>query len=199
MGFGGGGSNVTKNHTHSSTIVQDGGDLAANVTQFGLTNGSILYSDGSNIQELGIGGAGEALQVSGGVPAWVSGGGAKYMFSCGLSNFTASSTKFFGIGGGTLNGGTEASFISTVTAALTLKFIQITVESNGKASDQTFGISDDGSTIGGVNVVGTGTGQFDSGAVSVSIAAGSDLCFSYGGSVAGTVDAYTAIAELDVA
>jgi len=44
MGFSGGGSNVTKAHTHDSTVVQDGGALAANVTQFGLTNGSILVS-----------------------------------------------------------------------------------------------------------------------------------------------------------
>jgi len=72
MGFGGGGSNITKSHTHDSTIVQDGGSLAANVTQFGLTNGSILYSDGSNIQELGIGSSSEVLAVSGGTPAWVA-------------------------------------------------------------------------------------------------------------------------------
>jgi len=52
MGFSGGGANVTKAHTHDSTVVQDGGSLAPNVTQFGLTSGSILYSDGSNIQEL---------------------------------------------------------------------------------------------------------------------------------------------------
>jgi len=72
MGFGGGGSNVTRAHTHDSTVVQDGGALAANVTQFGLTNGSILYSDGSNIQELGIGSSSEVLAVSGGTPAWVA-------------------------------------------------------------------------------------------------------------------------------
>ena len=72
MGFGGGGSNVTKAHTHDSTIVQDGGSLAANVTQFGLTNGSILYSDGSNIQELGVGGSAQVLAVSGGIPAWIT-------------------------------------------------------------------------------------------------------------------------------
>lgn len=52
MGFSGGGSNVTKPHTHDSSITQDGGALAANVTQFGLASGSILYSDGSNVQEL---------------------------------------------------------------------------------------------------------------------------------------------------
>jgi len=72
MGFGGGGSNVTKSHTHDSTIVQDGGSLAANVTQFGLTSGSILYSDGSNIQELSVGAAAEVLGVSGSLPAWIT-------------------------------------------------------------------------------------------------------------------------------
>jgi len=72
MGFSGGGSNVTKAHTHDSTVVQDGGALAANVTQFGLTNGSILVSDGSNIQELGIGSSAEVLAVSGGTPAWIT-------------------------------------------------------------------------------------------------------------------------------
>jgi len=72
MGFGGGGSNVTKAHTHDSTVVQDGGSLAANVTQFGLTSGSILYSDGSNIQELSVGAAAEVLGVSGSLPAWIT-------------------------------------------------------------------------------------------------------------------------------
>jgi len=78
MGFSGGGSNITKPHTHDSTIVQDGGSLAANVTQFGLTAGSILYSDGSNIQELGVGSSGDALKVNGAAtaPEWGSSAGA---------------------------------------------------------------------------------------------------------------------------
>jgi len=76
MGFSGGGSNVTKPHTHDSGVVQDGGSLAANVTQFGLSAGSILYSDGSNIQELGVGSAAEALVVNGAAnaPEWASAG-----------------------------------------------------------------------------------------------------------------------------
>jgi len=82
MGFSGGGSNITKAHTHDSTIVQDGGSLAANVTQFGLTAGSILYSDGSNIQELSLGLATEQLAVNAGAnaPEWVTaaaGGGGQ--------------------------------------------------------------------------------------------------------------------------
>jgi len=74
MGFSGGGANITKSHTHDSTVVQDGGALAANVTQFGLSAGSILYSDGSNIQELAVGAATEQLAVNGGAtaPEWVT-------------------------------------------------------------------------------------------------------------------------------
>jgi len=72
MGFSGGGSNITKAHTHDSTVVQDGGSLAANVTQFGLTSGSILYSDGSNIQELNVGVGAQVLGVSGSLPAWIT-------------------------------------------------------------------------------------------------------------------------------
>ena len=74
MGFSGGGSNITKPHTHDSTIVQDGGSLAANVTQFGLSAGSVLYSDGSNIQELAVGSAADTLTVNAGAtaPEWVA-------------------------------------------------------------------------------------------------------------------------------
>jgi hypothetical protein len=80
MGFSGGGSNVTKAHTHDSTIVQDGGSLAANVTQFGLSAGSILYSDGSNIQELAVGSASDALTVNAGAtaPEWAAAGGSTW-------------------------------------------------------------------------------------------------------------------------
>jgi len=72
MGFSGGGSNILKAHKHDGTVVQDGGELAANVTQFGLSAGSILYSDGSNIQELGVGSASDALVVNGAgtAPEW---------------------------------------------------------------------------------------------------------------------------------
>jgi len=71
MGFSGGGANVTKAHQHDGTVVQDGGSLAANATQFGLTNGSLLYSDGTNIQELGVGSSGYVLgTASGTTPTW---------------------------------------------------------------------------------------------------------------------------------
>ena len=125
MGFSGGGSNITKAHTHDSTIVQDGGSLAANVTQFGLTAGSILYSDGSNIQELAVGAATEQLAVNTGAtaPEWVTAGGGggggnlelietktatgtsttafDFTFATPLDFSTTTAAMYFVVGGGT--------------------------------------------------------------------------------------------------
>jgi hypothetical protein len=78
MGFSGGSSNVTKAHTHSSSIVQDGGALNFdNVTQASLAAGDITYSDGNALQVLGIGSATDTLKVNAGAtaPEWGSGGG----------------------------------------------------------------------------------------------------------------------------
>jgi len=95
MGFGGGGSTITLPHTHDSNIVQDGGSLAANVTQFGLSAGSVLYSDGSNIQELAVGSATDVLTVNGAAtaPEWgtAAGGGATLTRTL-LTTSTAQST-----------------------------------------------------------------------------------------------------------
>lgn len=57
MGFGGGGSGPLVNHTHDGLLALDGGPLATGATQFGLTDLSLLVSDGTNIQELLAGGA----------------------------------------------------------------------------------------------------------------------------------------------
>lgn len=75
MGFSGGGSNITKAHTHSSAIVQDGGALDFDdVTQAGGAAGQITYSDGSALQLLDIGSASDLLQVNGAglAPEWVA-------------------------------------------------------------------------------------------------------------------------------
>ena len=72
MGFGGGGGGALPNHEHTN-IALDGGPLDFNNTTIAsLLAGSITYSDGAALQELTIGGAGDALQVSAGVPAWVT-------------------------------------------------------------------------------------------------------------------------------
>lgn len=75
MGFSGGGSNITKAHTHSSAIVQDGGSLDFdNVTQAGLSAGDITYSDGTALQLLNVGAASDVLTVNGAAtaPEWVA-------------------------------------------------------------------------------------------------------------------------------
>ena len=78
MGFGGGGSNQTRPHTHDSNIINDGGALQFdNITQASLTSGDITYSDGSHLQRLAIGNPADSLVVSAGnLPEWASGGGA---------------------------------------------------------------------------------------------------------------------------
>ena len=78
MGFSGGGANVTKAHTHSSSIVQDGGALNFdNVTQASLAAGDITYSDGAALQVLGIGSPSDSLVVNGAgtLPEWAAAGG----------------------------------------------------------------------------------------------------------------------------
>jgi hypothetical protein len=110
MGFSGGGSNVTKAHTHDSTIVQDGGSLAANVTQFGLSAGSVLYGDGSNIQELLVGSASDTLTVNAGAtaPEWAAaaGGGGNYTLA---ESFTL--------------GGSASTFTCTLASPITVSGI----------------------------------------------------------------------------
>ena len=73
MAFSGSGSNATKNHTHDSNILEDGGSLDfKNITQAALSNGSICFSDGLHLQERNIGAASEILTVVGGVPDWAA-------------------------------------------------------------------------------------------------------------------------------
>jgi len=77
MGFSGGGAGALLSHTHDSAITNDGGSLAANATQFGLSDQSLLVSDGTNIQELTAGSESNNLQISGGNLTWgVPAGGA---------------------------------------------------------------------------------------------------------------------------
>lgn len=70
MGFNGGGGGALPAHEHTN-IVNDGGPLDFNNTTIAsMAAGDMTYSDGVALQPLNIGGAGEYLQVSGGVPSW---------------------------------------------------------------------------------------------------------------------------------
>ena len=79
MSFGGGGGGQLTAHTHDPAIPLDGGSLAANATSFSLNAGSILYSDGVNIEELAspLTPAGETLTFAPAAtaPSWGTSGG----------------------------------------------------------------------------------------------------------------------------
>jgi len=92
MGFSGGGGGVLTNHTHDGAITNNGGSLAANATQFGLTDQSILVSDGTNIQELVAGSESDSLSISGGNVAWAAAGGGTYQFHEAFTQASDSST-----------------------------------------------------------------------------------------------------------
>ena len=65
MGFnGGGGTGTLAAHTHDPAVTNDGGALASNKTSFGLSAGSVLYSDGTNIEELTKGSALQVLKMN---------------------------------------------------------------------------------------------------------------------------------------
>jgi hypothetical protein len=98
MGFSGGSSNVTKAHTHSSAIVQDGGALNfSNVTQAGMAAGDITYSNGTALQVLGLGSATDTLTVNAGAtaPEWAAGGGGGGGNYVHVEQFTATASSTF--------------------------------------------------------------------------------------------------------
>lgn len=98
MAFSGGGSNITKPHTHDSTILEDGGSLdLKNITQGSLSSGSITYSDGVHLQELSVGTATHVLTVSAGnLPVWsaTAPGGATCSDSLTISGQTNTLCKW---------------------------------------------------------------------------------------------------------
>jgi len=107
MGFSGGGANILKPHKHNSLTLQDGGnlDFTGSETQSDMTAGSVTYSDGSHLQELGVGSPGNALKVSAGnIPEWSNTGlltlTSQTSVQTGL--FSTASATFVAVGNGLL-------------------------------------------------------------------------------------------------
>ena len=70
-------------HKHSATGgSSDGGQLATGGaggdTSFDLASGSVLYSNGTSLEELTVGSNGSSMTVSGGLPAWGGAGASTY-------------------------------------------------------------------------------------------------------------------------
>jgi len=104
MGFGGGNTGSLPDHDHDPAVSNDGGTLNANATSFNLSSGSLLYSDGSNIQELTVGTALDELRVSAGnVPEWFTPSGP------GASTWTEAADVTLG-GAGQLSTGTMTAY-----------------------------------------------------------------------------------------
>ena len=102
MAFSGGGSNDLVPHTHDSTILLDGGSLdMTGVTQSGMSNGSLTYSNTAHLQELSIGTPTHVLTVSAGnLPVWsaTAPGGATCSDSLTISGQTNTLCKWLELG-----------------------------------------------------------------------------------------------------
>jgi len=102
MGFSGGGSNITKPHTHDSTILEDGGSLdMTGITQSSMSNGSLTYSNAAHLRELSIGTPTHVLTVSAGnLPVWsaTAPGGATCSDSLTISGQTNTLCKWLELG-----------------------------------------------------------------------------------------------------
>lgn len=84
-------------HKHSATGgSSDGGKLATGGlggdTSFDLASGSIMYSNGTSLEELVIGGTGTVLTEAGGVPTWASGGSGFTMTTQSITGYTNNQT-----------------------------------------------------------------------------------------------------------
>ena len=202
MGFSGGGSNITKPHTHDSNIVQDGGSLAANVTQFGLSAGSILYSDGANIQELAVGSASDTLTVNGAAtaPEWAAAGGSVYQL---VGTTTALVTAPNGYDG--LHLSFDAIDMTAVTSLVAIVSATRTTNEmgflwNGETSNYSYGgmnVKNDatdgpyGHTSASLLPVGSsgGTAQYGSFTINLQLNEGDNkiYCYGVGGGSGGAV------------
>ena len=164
MGFSGGGSNILKNHTHDSAILQDGGNLnMQGVTQGNLSSGSVTYSDGSNLQELTVGTTGNQLTVSAGnIPEWSSTMtqlSTQESIQSGI--FTTGSATYVAVGNG------MQITLPTRTGGKALVCCNYTIKNSGTNSNYV-SLFDDGVTngiyqsyYGGNDVPGCITGIFD--------------------------------------
>lgn len=144
MGFSGGGSNILKSHQHDGTVAQDGGSLDMNnVTQAALSSGDIVYSDGSHLQSLSIGGSGQLLNSTGSLPQWstVATGATTTRTILTLSaELSSTSTSFVTMTGlsTTLGNNTGGSYTATFCGSIWINNNPITVG---------LGIDDGGSNV----------------------------------------------------
>ena len=117
--------------------------------------------------------SGEALGLKWATP----GGGGKAFFTTMQDNQSTTATRYYAINSQDFASATTGSMEMEIQTAVTLSNMAWHIDYNTKASNQDCGMYDDGATIGTVTITGSGTGSFDSGAISVAVASGSLIGF----------------------
>jgi len=126
-------------------------------------------------------------------------GGGKVIWSISSENYTQTVSRFQPFNSTNVNVNTESYVDNIVNTALTCTRSNCNVFANSKGSNQTYAFRDDGADVGALTITASTTGEFDSGAISVSIASGSKLNYSFQFTVAGSVDVFGWVTEFNPA
>jgi hypothetical protein len=157
-------------------------DLADTVL---TTQGDVLYENASGLARLGFGTSGDVLTTkgTGANPVWETpAGGGKFVYGRGLAAFGDAGYVYYPFFSGSLQyGGTESQHTQTLYFAYTIERNNCTVIANSMSVATYIYVRDDGADVAGITISAGGTGQFDSGSISVSIASGSACCYARDG------------------
>jgi len=155
----------------------------ASATSILSAAGDILYASGANtLARLAKGDNDQVLTLKSGVPSWETAGGGGVSASWitgdfGADNDSGNADVFLPMGFGREAGArtTESDVSNEINTAVTLTRHVDRCECNEKNSATVSSFRDDGSDVGALSITASTTGLFDTGAISVSIVAGS-LC-----------------------
>jgi len=144
------------------------------------TNGQILYYNNGR-KALDKEDNDDVLTLKSGLPSWeaaASGGGGTFVMGRGLATAGDSAYSYYPIFSGSAQyGGTEAQHTVNLYFDFTLVRNTLTVITNNTSgANPVLSFRDDGADVGGVTITAGGTGQFDSGALTASVASGSACC-----------------------
>lgn len=137
--------------------------------------GDLLYASGANtLARLAKGNDNEVLTMNGSNINWeaASGGTNTFYLQNGFPATTSTNDLFFGFGDVDM-GSNENEHQVEITDAFDVKRITCFVKTNSRGSTLTLSFRDDGADKGTVSITNATTGQFDSGALTQSVAADS--------------------------
>ncbi len=116
-----------------------------------------------------------------------SSGGAEYLFAGSYGGQTSSASRYGSVfPEEQAVSGTEADCIHTWDKNITLIKTLFEVTTNSKATNQTFHFRDDGADATTLTITASTTGTYDTGDISVAVAAGSDINYELALTVTGT-------------